>query len=331
MAYATRQPSSDIARIAKDFFQTVWRLQQQAPEADIVFRTQPELRFFANDVTRIGSKAVAEGSVVNELWVSFMGLIGPEGTLPTYFKEASIAQGHQADHPIQLLYDWLQQRSLQLLYQGWAARRVDHLPLKPDSNKTNPFTSLLASLGGQHQEHPWQHDRYSTYLHYFAAYFNNPRRPAGALEQILKTVLHQAVTLIPLQGSWMPIAQDQVSQLGSATKASLSLNAVIGARVWVPQAGVRLIIGPIAASALMQFFPDGNQYQLIQQLLLRYAGHVQHWELQLQIDNVEIQACSLGRSAWNRLGYSSFLGGPRSPGINSDITIGVNINESNQS
>ena len=70
--------------------------------------------------------------------------------------------------------------------------------------------------------------------------------------------------------------------------------AVVGDEVWDPQAGLRVVLGPLSLAQYREFLPVGSAYQPLKTLVRFFAGDELDFELQLILKHDEVPPCRLG-------------------------------------
>ena len=69
---------------------------------------------------------------------------------------------------------------------------------------------------------------------------------------------------------------------------------MVGDEVWDPQAGLRVVLGPLTLAQYRDFLPVGSAYQPLRTLVRFYAGDEFDFELQLILKREEVPSCELG-------------------------------------
>jgi type VI secretion system protein ImpH len=321
-----------------DFFQAVRVLARSAgpledetsaaPDADSVrFRTAVGLGFPASPIADVAAVPTDRvDRAVFEVAVTFLGLTGPSGVLPTHYSETLLRlrptpEGRPA------LGDWLDlfnHRLTALFYEAWAKYRPDVAGERAGARQESEFTAACLSLLGLGT--PALRGRVrppagvsgappaadaSLILH--SGLFARHPRTAVGLETVLTRHLGVPVRVIQFVGRWLPLSGSSQSRLGRPDgNAVLGRTAVVGRRVW-DVATVRVRVGPLTGDQFAALLPpddlaiEGPFAQLIR-LVRFYLGAEFDFSVQLVPLAAEAPSVRLGQlSSGSQLGRNSWL------------------------
>ncbi len=300
------------------------------------FRASTSARFPADEVQEVhslaplpaqpgGSLDPATGtgrevrSAPFQMVVGFLGLTGPNGTLPTYFHRLIRNRLRAKDHVLRDFLDLFNHRAISLFHAAWvkyrfpiAFERVHRSaalersrpvaaiegprvhepsrPADPGPSLADDFSGALLALvgfgtGGLRGRHPHLEAAILEYAGLFARY---PRSAIG-LEQILSTHFRLPIRVFQFQGQWLTLEAEDRSRLGGfggreGSNNGLGKSALLGSGVWDAQGRFRLRLGPLdSPSRFSKLLPTTSHDELerIQQLTRLYVGPSLQFDIQL--------------------------------------------------
>jgi len=254
-----------------------------------------------------------------DVYVSFLGLIGPVGALPYHYTRLILSRDREKDRALRDFLDLFQHRLISLFYRAWEKSRITEdyarRAIDPTSDGEDLLTTALYSLlgmaaksvrgGGQLDE--------DVFLRY-AGLFADRRRNAVSLQRMLEDYLSLPVEVRQFQGEWLALpAEDQscLSMLALNGGAQLGQTAILGTRVWSVQSKFRLRLGPFNYRTAFRFLPTGDRIGPLCELVRAYVGGEFRFDVQLVIFPEEVPQCRLGGDArtGSRLGWNTWLHG----------------------
>src|SRR5262249_53808503 len=229
--------------------------------AEVVrFHTHPSLSFPASAIYTLKRP---QGPDPAHLFVTFMGLTGLLGTLPTHYTELVLKEqenkgkqrdkgGHERnDTPVTDFFDLFNHRFISFFYRAWAKYRFpiayeQTLVQRTDSAGEIPydlFTRCLFDLIGMGTDGlrgrlDAVNDK--TLLYYAGLIAQHPRS-ASALQQLLEDYLHVPVSVEQFIGQWLSAPEETLTYLFSGEEdpsinSFLGEGAFLGDQVWDQQA-----------------------------------------------------------------------------------------------
>lgn len=147
-----------------------------------------------------------------------------------------------------------------------------------------------------------------------AGLWSTRRRSAPVMESILARLFSVPVWIEQFIGGWVRLSRDQIGRLqrgGSSLKGALAL----GSRVWDPQAGLRLHLGPMRFRLLVHLLPGGKAHARLVRLVRLLTDRELDVEVRIHVDPDSIPERKLISSdkcsRWGiRLSYTSWIGRP---------------------
>ena len=315
---------SVLARDARrfDFFQALRLIEQAhddrprlgralATRDDPVRLSQdPELIFHP---TTLGDYAPGENGQPGRLAVNFLGLLGPNGPLPTHLTAYVRERARNANDPtLARFLDVFHHRMLSLFYRAWADAQPVVSADRPRDDRFADYVGSLFGLGA-----PALADRDAvpdSAKRHFAGVLAAPTRHADGLRLILARFFGVNVSIEPWRGHWIALPDDAHTRLGGAR---LGMSTVVGTRVWDCQHKFRIVIGPLGYADFLRFLPGGQSLVKLADWVRNYVRDPLDWDVALHLKRQEVPALGLQAPARDeatnaatsgaRLGWNTWL------------------------
>jgi type VI secretion system protein ImpH len=233
---------------------------------------------------------------------AFIGLLGGAGALPLHDTQhiADLPPGEQRDGVCAFI-DLLSARMVALYCQAGELCRLEHGLASGGEDSLLPL--LLALSGAQPQpEHPYDH-----VAAYYAGLLRIRPVSAAAIAQVLTGYFDVPVACVQFAGGWETVPPARRTMLGPVRQV-LGGGAMLGDRLFRPERGVRLDIGPLDANQLERFLPGGDASAALAALLRLCSVPSLTFEVRLLVAPVAIGPMVLGPSSQRRrLGWDSFM------------------------
>jgi len=197
-----------------------------------------------------------EGEAPN-MTVNFMGLTGPQGTLPNPYTSLIIERLRASDGTLRDFLDIFNHRFISLFYRAWRKYRLD---VSAERDERDRFSRHLLSLLGLGTD--GLQDRLAVpddSLVYYSGLLSQKPRSAQALCQILTDYFSVPVKIEQFAGAWYrldPAARCCFSDSASDSEC-LGLGAVVGDEVWSQQSKIRIVLGPLSLEKYLEI-PSGR-------------------------------------------------------------------------
>ncbi|VXB13998.1 putative cytoplasmic protein [Burkholderia sp. 8Y] len=297
-----------------DFFQALRLIEQMhaerarlgrsaSPGDDAVRLSQePELIFHP---TTLGGYTAGEGDKPGRLAVNFLGLLGPNGPLPTHLTAYVRERARNANDPtLARFLDVFHHRMLSLFYRAWADAQPVVSADRPQEDRIADYVGSFFGFGA-----PGMHNRDAVPDHarrHFAGVLAAPTRHAGGLRLILARFFGVPVAIEPWRGNWIALPADSLTRLGDAR---LGVSAVAGTRVWDCQHKFRIVIGPLGYADFVRFLPGGASLRKLRDWVRSYVRDPLDWELALHLKRDDVPALRLASQPKGgaRLGWTTWL------------------------
>jgi type VI secretion system protein ImpH len=300
-----------------DFFQAVRLLEKFFPDLTPVGRFAHPSR----EVARFGvhnSLAFPASQIQSMEWpedsapsmtVNFMGLTGPEGTLPNPYTSLIIERVRASDGSLRDFLDIFNHRIISLFYRAWRKYRFD---VSAERDERDRFSRHLLSLLGLGTD--GLQDRMAVpddSLIYYSGLLSQRPRSAQALCQILTDYFAVPVKIEQFSGGWYrldPAALCCFSE-GTSDSECLGIGAVVGDEVWNQQSKIRIILGPLSLEKYLEFLPDGSNWEPLSSWVRFFSNQELDFEVKLILEREQVPACELGAddASGPQLGWVSWL------------------------
>ena len=326
-----------------DFFQAVRLLERlaatdghaavggdTAPEQEAVhFRVLPALRFPAGPVSKAapagdGPPEAGGGRGANlrevsppELTVTFGGLTGPDGILPQHYTALLIGRSRLKDNTLRDWLDMFHHRLLSLLTRAWEKNRwaavVDRQraegATREDAATRAGFAVAGFGTGGLRARLKLPGD---VPVFYAGLLARQPRTATG-LEQMLGEFFGWPVAVEQYAGQWLYLDAENKAELPRETRPGLNCtlgrDVVIGRRVWDVQSNVRVVVGPVDASAFRSLLPGGHARGPLCEMTRLYLGLEYDAEVRVVLEPDAVPVTALDYDEYNgpRLGWNTWV------------------------
>jgi type VI secretion system protein ImpH len=242
---------------------------------------------------------------------SFMGFLGPNGTLPRHYAERIASHElYRRDKGPRAFLDAYSNRAVALFFSAWKKYRLE---LEYETKGKNGFLPLLMSLAGF--GHASLRDRLSSddvgvldeSLAYYAGALRHRPVSAVNLQAVLSDYFQVNVHVQQFSGKWYALPREHQSVLGLAN-VELGSSALSGQRVWQRDLRIALKIGPLRRKEFEKFLPRQTAARALEQMLKIIVGLTLEFEIQLVLhaDDVDGSDLSDHRNG-GRLGWDTFL------------------------
>jgi len=358
MAAAGGRPAPHVRAVGRrlfaapyefDFFQAVRVLERMFPRRQTIGRRAPPadevVRFRAHQSVAFPPSVITEllapdaGLPVPLMSVTFLGLTGPSGALPTHYTQLILDLHRDVRGPERrALRDWLDlfnHRFISLFYRAWEKYRF-FVPFERgeafDRRDPDTFTRALLSLvglgtpafrgrlrvavpGTDEEGLPAERDLghvADLNLLFYGGLFARRTRDATSLAIVLNDYFGLAVEVRQFQGQWLNLEPAAQTCLGSM--GTLGVNAVAGSKIWDVQGRFRLRVGPLSYREFEEFLPDrGATPQrktlfLMSHLTRLFVGPELDFDIQLVLRAADVPQCqTIDTGFGSRLGWNTWL------------------------
>jgi type VI secretion system protein ImpH len=301
-----------------EFFQAVRLLQAFAPRRPRVggpgpsadeplrFAAEQSLAFPASEILEITDP---EAGGPSRMTVRFLGLTGPQGTLPRHYTALVIERLRQHDRTLADFLDLFNHRLTSLFYRAWE-KYHPHLWVEPEG-RDDLSTMLFSFIGLETRGLRRRLAVPDRALLFYAGLLAQRPRSAHGLEALVGDYFGALPTRVEqFVGQWLRLEPDSLTSLVPFDgNNQLGRSAVIGERVWHTQSKFRVVLGPMTYARFCEFLPTGAASREALDLVRFYAGLDLDVEFRLLMRRDEVPTTQLGSTGpeATRLGWSTWL------------------------
>ena len=334
MASENRPPAHDLSwleRLARDpgsfdFHVALRRFEASLPDrprlGEAVRPADEPLRVGQTPSSSFEPTAVADFFPETEtrsarLFVSFLGLWGPNGPLPSHLTEyASERSRHAGDETLTRFVDIFHHRMLLIFHRAWAKTQPT---VGMDRDAADRFAAYVGSFLGVGLRSAMGRDRFPDRAKlFYAGRFAGATRNAEGLAEIIGDYFALPTAIEEFVGEWMELPVDGRWELGvSPATGTLGRTAVLGARVWSRSQKFRIVMGPLSREDFERTLPNSESLATLSALVRLYAGDEWEWDLRLVLSADATEPMRLARGA--RLGWTTRIG--PAPGVREDLLV----------
>ena len=285
--------------------------QHELPRDEVVrFRTHVSMAFPASEVFEVATttgQEGAEGDPQPTMWVTFMGLAGALGVLPSHYTQllSDPSQKHQTA-PLRDFLDIFNHRFISLFYRAWEKYRFAIAYERGDEDRFSQHLFSLIGMGTAGlQKRLGISDQI---LLYYSGLLSQRPRSTSALEGILQDYFDVAVQVEQFTGQWFLMNADALTSLGRLGQNNqLGVSAALWERVWDPQARFRVKLGPLTYQQFQDFLPGRDGYRHLVELTRFFVGEEFSFDVQPVLRADQVPWCELGTNPSARLGWGMWL------------------------
>jgi len=297
------------------FFQAVRWLENQRthlprvgeshrPQEDVARFHQHIALSFPPSALHSVQKRDAVDEATLDLWVNFLGLLGPGGPLPLSITEYvhDRLQNH-SDPTLAAFLDIFNHRMISLFYRAWARGQQTVSHDRPEDDWYADYIGSFLGVGSP----PFRHrDALSDDLKlFYSGRLSCRTRNAEGLQAILQDFFGLPVTIGEFVGQWIHLGRQDRSRLGGGANSRLGVTSIVGSTFWECQHKFRIRIGPMNYAQYGTMLPGGSGMARLAAWVRLYVGDELGWEVQLVLDKRDVSAVSLGHRG--QLGWSCWL------------------------
>ncbi len=293
------------------------------PRKDAVrFRANISMDFRPSDIRAVDLAPRDGGPPVLE--VDFMSLTGARGPLPHFYTELIRNRRRLGDTGIRDFFDIFNHRAVSMMYRVRQRNRPTLQTGPVDDHPVARYLLSFCGLRGQALEahfndYPEDADPHTPAtmpvrtreLIYYAGLLWHRSRSMHGLEQLLSHYYDFPVRGRELQGRWITLASEARSALSTGRHHNrLGISAVAGSRIWDPQSGFELHLGPLGWQDFVDFLPSGRRFRSFSRLTKFYVRGAFDFSTRITVKGDEIFPNRPPLSASGndlRLGWTTWL------------------------
>jgi len=134
-----------------------------------------------------------------------------------------------------------------------------------------------------------------------------PRSMVG-LERVVSGYFGVRAEVVPFRGRWQTFEDADVTRIGTTGQHQLlGRDAMVGTRVWDPEASFELRLGPMPLKQFLDFLPRRLCFRAASAIVRFYAGEELGVSYRLVLGAGEVPPLRIGRKQRALLGWTTWL------------------------
>ena len=219
----------------------------------ISFGQEPHLEFPASNIARIDVDRDATRKRIR-VYSKFLGLLGPQGSLPLSISEEAFEYARANDHAFARFLDLFNQRFLQLFFRSWADSRPIVHNDRPEFDRFRSYVRSTIGVGSP----PFADLRaIPEGIALYAGLLAPKAKSASRLRGAIKGLFGNETEIDQFIGSWLEFEEDERSLLG-ARNSGLGTDLLVGKASFSVQDKFRIRIFVDDLEAYRRFLPEGE-------------------------------------------------------------------------
>ena len=220
---------------------------------DIVrFGQDPSSEFATSTIER----ATRDGDGGLVLLERFLGMLGPQGALPSAYTDEAIMSGLKGEDSFPRFLDMFNNRFVQLFYRAWADARPIVQHDRPDDDR---FLAYLGSTIGIGSPIYRDLDRIDDRLKLLYGGLMSPKtKSAARLKALITGVFDVKVEIDQCVGTWLHLDKDDQLKLGGfgpGGAGQLGADTIVGSKVYSVSDKIRIRIFTSTLEEYRKFLP----------------------------------------------------------------------------
>lgn len=292
-----------------DFYSTLRRFERDRPDlprlGDSGVLRDEHLRLGQDPYFAFPASTFSTASELSDgrwrLIQTFLGLMGPQGPLPSSTTEESFRWLCDGDDAFARFLDIFNHRFTQLFFRSWAdSRPIAHAD-RPSQDRFKDYIGSAAGVG---------HDMFrdvdlvpgdvkTAYSGLLAA----KAKSASRLRRLIRGVFRVSCDIDEFVGSWLHLDPAERSQLGGS--CHLGIDAMIGGAFYSVSDKIRIRLHMRDLAEYERYLPGQRRNDELIDLVFLHLGDDVEWEVELALPASEAPAPVLGAAV--RLGWTGWM------------------------
>ena len=267
-------------------------------EEYVTLRQDPFLAFPDRNIAK--ARKNKDGRI--ELFVTFLGLLGPQGGLPLATTEEAYSYMLQNDDALARFLDIFNNRFIQLFYRAWAqSRPVVHRD-RPKEDRFEGYVGTGIGLGLKSLRNLDSVPDIAKIG--YAGLMGARTKSASRLRDLVSGLFGLKVEVEEFVGCRLLFDPSEQSRIGVGF-ASLGKDMLLGAGVYSVQDKIRLRVFTATLAQYCRLLPSGEHARPLADVVFFYIGAELEWDVELVLPVGEVEPITLGRTG--RLGWTSWM------------------------
>jgi type VI secretion system protein ImpH len=258
----------------------------------------PFMAFPASNIARV----VQGDNKALEVFVKYLGLLGPQGALPLATTEEAYHYVLANDDAFPRFLDIFNHRFIQLFFRAWADSRPIAQHDRPDADRFVAYVGSAIGIGSK----PYQHlDSVPDAAKLeFAGLIGAQAKSASRLAGAICGLFNVKAEVEEFIGTRLMIEAEEWTTL-SGRHNVLGGDALLGRSVFSVQDKVRVRIFTKSLAQYVRFLPTGDLCEPLADFVFFYNGEQLDWDVELAIPTGAAAAIQLGK--FGQLGWTSWM------------------------
>lgn len=258
----------------------------------------PFMDFPASNLARL----VLSDNRVPQLFVKYLGLLGPQGALPLSITEEAYHYALQQDDAFPRFLDIFNHRFIQLFFRAWADARPIVQHDRPDADRFVTYIGSAIGIGSE----PYRNSDSvpDTVKLGFAGLLGAQAKCASRLADAIRGIFKVEAEVEEFVGTRLELEAAEWTILGSSHTV-LGDDALLGRTIFSVQDKIRVRIFTRNLHQYMRFLPTGDLCEPLTDLLFSYNGEQLDWDTELAIPVGAAEPVRLGQ--FGQLGWTSWM------------------------
>lgn len=237
-----------------------------------------------------------------QVFVKYLGLLGPQGALPLAITEEAYHYVLEQDDSFPRFLDIFNHRFLQLFFRAWADSRPIVQHDRPAEDRFVAYIGSAIGLGSR----PYQNldsvpdPAKLAFAGLLGAQAKCASRLAGAVCGLFKV----KAEVEEFVGSWLEIDAADCTRLGER-HAALGKDMLLGRAIFSVQDKIRIRIYTKSLAEYIRFLPTGDLCEPLADLVFFYIGEQLDWEVEPAIPTGAVEPVRIGN--FGQLGWTTWM------------------------
>jgi type VI secretion system protein ImpH len=267
-------------------------------EEYVHFGQDPYFAFPASNLARV----VQHDNQALQVFVQFLGLLGPQGALPLASTEEAFHYLLAQDDAFARFLDIFNNRFIQLFFRAWADSRPIAQHDRPADDRFVAYIGSAIGVGST----PYQNlDSLPDAVKLgFAGLLGSQIKSASRLAGAVCGIFNVRAEIEEFVGTRLEIESAEWTILGESY-STLGEDALLGRTVFSVQDKIRIRIFTRDLAQYVRFLPTGDLCEPLADLVFFYNGDQLDWDAELAIPSGAVAPVRLGR--FGQLGWTSWM------------------------
>ena len=290
------------------------------PATEILrFKARTSFSFPNNEIFSITAGLEPAYTIPWEMQVNFLSLAGSIGVLPYHYTELILQRLKQKDESLIQFLDLFNHRTISLFYQAgtkyslpieYERKKLNTNPKKDRSTASQALLSVIG-LGTAGLSDRLQVKDES--LLFYSGLLTQKIRTSTGLKQILSDYFDLPVRIQEFVGQWQELIPDIRTRIASKLEpkgqnAALAKSAMLGARGWIAQGKIKILLGPLNKEQFNRFAPGTKALAAMNDMVQMYLGLEHDYEFIIEVKRADLpNKITLNKKAPPILSWDTWL------------------------